>query len=336
MQKGFTCTSTQPTRPRRPRHQDGAERLPYGDHRSGRRQVARRVGLDQAAGRPRPRPARAPGSSTAAPASRPGATRCSRNAASSPTSSTQLGERLGGHAADALVGGAELDRPARGRGVAQLVGGERLARLGRHVLGDLEAAEAPAEVGQRRGADLGGGRLDLGDEDDVRARATCSVTRHSRCAIASASSGWPHSPTAISTPSNLSPPLRAKRIASSPWSSPRMLTANAPVPAIAAPVADSRFMQTSSIGGSSASEVTALAVVPWRRPSAVVVMTVTPLAKWPMTLRNSPGVSRRVRSRLRARPPWLGSYRRTMPRPPPKGEGIAPRTGRWRRQEEWA
>jgi hypothetical protein len=46
-------------------------------------------------------------------------------------------------------------------------------------------------------------------------------------------------------------------------------------------------MQTSSIGGSSDSEVTALAVVPNDRPSCSAVITVTPLAKWLMTSRNS-------------------------------------------------
>src|SRR5262245_9396157 len=128
------------------------------------------------------------------------------------------------------------------------------------------------------------------------AAATCSLTRHSRCAIAPASSGWPRSPSLISMPSNLSPPLRAKRVASSPWDSPRMLTAKRPAAAIAWPVDDSRFMHTSSIGGSSASDVTALAVVPCRRSSCAVVTTVTPLAKWPMTSRNSSDVRRLCRA----------------------------------------
>src|SRR5215208_6679192 len=54
-------------------------------------------------------------------------------------------------------------------------------------------------------------------------------------------------------------------------------------------------MQTRSIGGSRARELTALAVVPCWRPSTVTVITVTPLAKWPMTSRNSPAVRRRDR-----------------------------------------
>jgi hypothetical protein len=53
-------------------------------------------------------------------------------------------------------------------------------------------------------------------------------------------------------------------------------------------------MQIRSIGGSSESDVTALAVVPYARPSCIAVITVTPLAKWLMTSRNS------VEVRLRA------------------------------------
>ena len=46
------------------------------------------------------------------------------------------------------------------------------------------------------------------------------------------------------------------------------------------------FRQTSSIGGSSDSEDTALAVAPKSSSPSRVVSTVTPLAKWPMTCRN--------------------------------------------------
>ena len=64
-----------------------------------------------------------------------------------------------------------------------------------------------------------------------------------------------------------------------------------PASPTARPVADCRLRQTSSIGGSSDSEETALAVDPCRRPSCAVVITVTPLAKWPMASRNASGVS---------------------------------------------
>ena len=86
--------------------------------------------------------------------------------------------------------------------------------------------------------------------------------------MAPASSGCPCIPSASPTPANLSTLGSAKRVANSACSSPRMLTANAPAAATACPVSEVRLMQTSSIGGSSDSELTALAVVPWRRPPA--------------------------------------------------------------------
>src|SRR4051794_19430534 len=60
--------------------------------------------------------------------------------------------------------------------------------------------------------------------------------------------------------------------------------------ATARPVSDCLFMQTSSIGGSRESDVTALAVVPYFRPSWSAGTTVTPLAKWVITSRNSSDV----------------------------------------------
>ncbi len=113
-----------------------------------------------------------------------------------------------------------------------------------------------------------------------------------------------------------------------------MFTANAPERAIATPVADSRFMQTSSIGGSSASEVTALAVVPCRPPSAVAVMTVTPLAKCPMTLRNSPGVSRRAPA-VSVPPAMVRIVSSDKAASPTQGGRDRPPNGA-ARQEEWA
>ena len=68
-------------------------------------------------------------------------------------------------------------------------------------------------------------------------------------------------------------------MASSACSSPSTFTANRPAAATARPVAEVRLRQTRSIGGSSESELTALAVVPCGLPSCSAVMTVTPLAK---------------------------------------------------------
>ena len=45
--------------------------------------------------------------------------------------------------------------------------------------------------------------------------------------------------------------------------------------------------QTSTSSGSSESEQSALAVIPPERSGPVVVITATPVAKWPNTCRNS-------------------------------------------------
>ena len=69
---------------------------------------------------------------------------------------------------------------------------------------------------------------------------------------------------------------------------PSTFTANEPCPRIARSVRLPRSKQTSTSGGSSDSEVTALAVVPTGLPSAPSEVTiVTPVAKWPMAWRNS-------------------------------------------------
>ena len=124
-----------------------------------------------------------------------------------------------------------------------------------------------------------------------------SATSHSSWASDCASSGSPCGPVRTSTPANLSVPLEAKCRARSPCPSPRMFTAKRPRSAIAEPVRERRSRQTSSIGGSSESEETALAVVPSGPSSPSAVITVTPLAKCPMTSRNrSPSSACRVRS----------------------------------------
>jgi len=65
-------------------------------------------------------------------------------------------------------------------------------------------------------------------------------------------------------------------------------TTDAPCPRMARSVRLPRSKQTRMSGGSSDSEVTALAVVPTGAPSAPIdVTTVTPVAKWPMASRNS-------------------------------------------------
>src|SRR4051794_28522529 len=66
-----------------------------------------------------------------------------------------------------------------------------------------------------------------------------------------------------------------------------MLTAKRPQSETARCVSLVLLRQTSSIGGSIETEDIALAVVPKSRSSQRVVMTVTPLAKRPITSRNT-------------------------------------------------
>jgi hypothetical protein len=64
-----------------------------------------------------------------------------------------------------------------------------------------------------------------------------------------------------------------------------MFTTNVPLSRTAVSVAAALLRHTSSDGGSSDTEVTALAVAPWSVPSWWEVITVTPVAKCPMTCR---------------------------------------------------
>ena len=62
-------------------------------------------------------------------------------------------------------------------------------------------------------------------------------------------------------------------------------------------------MQTRSSTGSSESEATALAVIPAGASSCRVVITVTPVAKWPIASRNA--VPSTISETLGARPSGL-------------------------------
>ena len=66
-----------------------------------------------------------------------------------------------------------------------------------------------------------------------------------------------------------------------------MLTANRPERRTASCVALAALRQTSSIGGSSESDETALTVMPRGAPSSTVVITTTPVMKLPITRRNT-------------------------------------------------
>ena len=87
--------------------------------------------------------------------------------------------------------------------------------------------------------------------------------------------------------SNLSACGVAKWTASDAWSSWRMLTPNIPAWLMACRDAALRLTQMRIIGGSNDRELIALAVMPKSRPSSLVVMTVTPLAKRPTTSRKT-------------------------------------------------
>src|SRR3954451_4695685 len=99
--------------------------------------------------------------------------------------------------------------------------------------------------------------------------------------------------------------------------------------ATARPVSDCLFMQIRSIGGSSDSDVTALAVVPYGRSSWTAVITVTPLAKWLITSRNSSEVKLRASiylvNSIRAHPDRTSHDRRA---PGPRGGGTCIRRAR--------
>ena len=85
-----------------------------------------------------------------------------------------------------------------------------------------------------------------------------------------------------------------------PWSSSRMFTPNERLLWIACWVLLRVFRHTRSIGGSSDSDETALAVAPKSSSPSRLVSTVTPLAKWPMTCRKvSLSVMSRVLSEVR-------------------------------------
>src|SRR5579863_7995072 len=103
------------------------------------------------------------------------------------------------------------------------------------------------------------------------------------------SRGLPVGPRRWRTPSHATARPRLAKLADR-WRCrwPSTLTTNAPWLRTARRVALLRSKQTSSSGGSSDSDVTALAVVPTGSPSSPIeVTTVTPVAKCPMASRNS-------------------------------------------------
>ena len=112
---------------------------------------------------------------------------------------------------------------------------------------------------------------------------------HSSAASTPSSRGLPVGPGRCRTPSHAAArPRRAKLADRWRCGAASTFTTNAPCPRIARRVRLPRSKQTSTSGGFSDRELTALAVVPTGSPSSSIdVTTVTPVAKWPIACRNS-------------------------------------------------
>ena len=87
----------------------------------------------------------------------------------------------------------------------------------------------------------------------------------------------------------MSPPLVAKVLHSSSWSSARTLTLNDPEPWIRGQLREPFDGQNSTSGGSSETEVKDWQAKPTGSAPSMPVTIVTPVAKWPMTRRSSAG-----------------------------------------------
>ena len=93
-------------------------------------------------------------------------------------------------------------------------------------------------------------------------------------------------------PANLSAPvapLTPNVLASSRWSALSTFAQKCPARAIRGQVADSRLGQNSTSGGSSDTAANDWQANPAGPSSSAVVMTVTPVPKWPSTCRNRRG-----------------------------------------------
>ena len=167
-------------------------------------------------------------------------------------------------------------------------GEDQLAHPAVHlgVLPELELPELAPEVGERRALRRIG--VDgLGEEHPVRSLPTTSATRHSTMASTPGSTGTPVRPGDVEPGELVVGPRPREPFPMRPWCSARMFTAKRPERCTASWVALAALRQTSSIGGSSESEETALTVMPRRAPSCSVVITTTPVMKLPITRRNT-------------------------------------------------
>jgi hypothetical protein len=89
------------------------------------------------------------------------------------------------------------------------------------------------------------------------------------------------------TPTNLSPPELANAQAMASWSSARTLAQNDPVASMRGQLTEVLAGAMAISGGSRESEKNDWQVKPSGPSGSMPVTTVTPLAKWPRTARNS-------------------------------------------------
>src|SRR4051794_21351274 len=134
--------------------------------------------------------------------------------------------------------------------------------------------------------------------------------------------------TVCATSANLPSSLGAKRRARCSWPAASTLTPKRPARRTSGSVRAPLSKHTSTSTGSSESEATALAVIPWGPPGASTVTTATPVAKWPMTVRKRWG------STVFIAPPGCRTCRapRTLggPRRPARGGPGGGFAGSWK------
>ena len=112
-------------------------------------------------------------------------------------------------------------------------------------------------------------------------------------------------------------PLTAKARASSRWPAASTFAQKCPARAIRGQVADARLGQNSTSGGSSDTAANDWQANPAGPSSSAVVMTVTPVQKWPSTCRNRRGSGSNL-----GRDVWRGGISRVVRARPGRRTGA--------------
>ena len=188
------------------------------------------------------------------------------------------------------VEAARQRQPRRGRAserpelVVALLQGEAAARAAaRRPVGEAIVAAA-VEQQRRAAAQTAANRL--ADDDPMIAAGQPPVHLAFQEPEAVAEDRRAAGPEGEADPEKSFGPGAAKRCDSASWSARRMLIANAGVTLNCGSIWLRRSMANSTSGGSREREVTELAVMPHAPPvRPPVVITVTPVAKWPMMRR---------------------------------------------------